>query len=232
MRPGKARTSGLGAPLLLLARRVGLVTPVRPPLRLWFFVPCPSAAPGAYARAVSGTSWRLFTSVPVPCVLCTVSVATWRLFTGVHVVCGMRVVFAASSPPLFWVFGFFDFCLKRERKWCRTRERYRHRREPLQQRCSSAVFLVLMCVAGIFLAVAPQGCRSRVIMYTGVGYCGSRWVSLCFWVKPRLGPVGVASGSGGSCGLGGFDDFGRASRLRFCFIWLGEAWRVRRCRRW
>ena len=111
MQPGQARTSGLGVPLLLLVGRIGWVAPVRPTLGVWFVVPCPSAALGAYVCAVSGAPWRLFTGVRVPCVLCAMFVATWRLFTGVRVVCGTRVVLVASlpPPPLFFL-SCFCFC--------------------------------------------------------------------------------------------------------------------------
>ena len=70
--------------------------PIAPTLQVWFIAPCPSAALGACACAVSGVSWRLFTDVRVLCVLCAVSVANWRLFTGARAVCGMRVLLVAS----------------------------------------------------------------------------------------------------------------------------------------
>ena len=39
----------------------------------------------------------------------------------------------------------------------------------------------LACVVGAVVAVAPQGCGSRVLMYTGFGQGGFGEVSLCFW---------------------------------------------------
>ena len=101
-----------------------------------------------------------------------VSAAPWRLFTSVRVVCGTRVVLVASLgfPPLclfFLFFAFVCFFKKREQKRYRTRENYRHRHGQLGQRCSSALFLIVVCVAGVFLAVAPQGCGSRLLMSTG-----------------------------------------------------------------
>ena len=104
MQPGRAQTSGLGVALLLLARRVGWVVPVRPNLGVLFLVPCPSAALRVYVHAVSGASWHLFTSARVLCILFAVSVATWRLFASVRAVCGTRVMLVASlpsPPPLF-----------------------------------------------------------------------------------------------------------------------------------
>ena len=122
-------------------------------------------------RAVSGGPWHLFTALRVLCVLCTVSVATWSLFTGVRIVCGTRVVLVASlaPPTLFFSFFFtlvflrcclfvaFLFFFNSEAKLKRTREHYRHRHGQLEQWCSSAVFLVVVCVAAVFLAVAHQG---------------------------------------------------------------------------
>ena len=39
----------------------------------------------------------------------------------------------------------------------------------------------LACVVGAVSAVAPQGCGSRVLIYTGLGQGGFGEVSLCFW---------------------------------------------------
>ena len=48
--------------------------------------------------------------------------------------------------------------------------------------CGGAIALCpLACVVGAVAAVAPQGCGSRVLMYTGLGQGGFREVSLCFW---------------------------------------------------
>ena len=196
MQPGRAQTSGLGVPLLLLARRVGLVAPVRPTLGLWFVVPCPTAALGAYARAVSGAPWRLFTGVRVLCVVCALSVATWSLVTGLRIMCGTIVVLVASLAPPPFFFVFLLFSLKGQRKLCGTREQYRDRHAQLEQRCSSALFRVVVIIADVLLAVMPLGCGSRVIMYTGATWCGSGWVSLCVSVKLRAGLVGVTRGSG------------------------------------
>ena len=124
-------------PLLLLVRQVGCGAPVRPILVVWFFLHCvspryprgtggilgvwfvaprPSAALGAFARAVSGASWRLFTGGGALCVLSAVSVATARLFTGTRAVCGMRVLLVAllvSPPPSLLCLGFVFACCPR-----------------------------------------------------------------------------------------------------------------------
>ena len=84
MQPGRARTSGLGVPSLLLARSVGWVAPVRPTLGVWFVVSRPSAALREHVCAVSTAPWRFFTGVRAWCVLCVpcaVSWASWLLFT-------------------------------------------------------------------------------------------------------------------------------------------------------
>ena len=48
--------------------------------------------------------------------------------------------------------------------------------------CGGATVLCpLACVVGAVAAVAPQGCGSRVLMYTGLGQGGFGEVSLCFW---------------------------------------------------
>ena len=113
MQPGRAPTSGLGVPLLPLARQVGWVAPVRPALGVWFVAPCPSAALGGCACAVSLPTWHLFTSVRALCFLFVVSAATWRLFTGARAVCGMFVLLVALSgtpSPPFFVFLSLFFC--------------------------------------------------------------------------------------------------------------------------
>ena len=103
MQPGGARTSGLGVPLLPLARWVGWVAPASPTHGV-LVLSCPSAAlrvcgvlghlapvhrcarsVRCVASVVSRATWLLFTGAPVRCVtlLCRVSWATWLLFTGV-----------------------------------------------------------------------------------------------------------------------------------------------------
>ena len=49
--------------------------------------------------------------------------------------------------------------------------------------CGGAIVLCpLACVVGAVAAVAPQGCGSRALMYTGLGQGGFGEVSLCFWI--------------------------------------------------
>ena len=113
MQPGRACTSGLGVPLLLLAGRVCGVAPVRPTLGLCLVVPCPSAALGAYGRAVSGASSHLFTGACLLSILCAVSVATWCLFNGVCAVWDMRVMLVAllfPSPPFCCCCRIVNIC--------------------------------------------------------------------------------------------------------------------------
>ena len=51
--------------------------------------------------------------------------------------------------------------------------------------CGGAIALCsLACVVGAVAAVTPQGCGSRVLMYTGLGQGGFGEVSLCFWSWP------------------------------------------------
>ena len=48
--------------------------------------------------------------------------------------------------------------------------------------CGGALALCpLACVVGAVAAVAPQGCGSCVLMYTGLGQGGFGEVFLCFW---------------------------------------------------
>ena len=67
MQPGRARTSGLGVPPLLLARWVGWVAPVRPTHGV-LVLSCPSAALHVHVCAVSRATWHQFTGVPARCV--------------------------------------------------------------------------------------------------------------------------------------------------------------------
>ena len=93
MQPSRARTSGLGVPLLPLARWVGWVAPVRP-THGTLFLSCPSAA-----LRVCSVLGRLAPvhrcARAVCCVVCAVSWATWLLFTGVLARC---VVLCVRCP--------------------------------------------------------------------------------------------------------------------------------------
>ena len=85
MQPGRARSNGLGVPLLPLARWVRWVAPVRPTHRV-LVLSCPSAA-----LRVCSVLGRLAPvhrcARAVCCVASAVSWATWLLFTGVPARC-------------------------------------------------------------------------------------------------------------------------------------------------
>ena len=85
MQPGRARTSGLGVPLLPLARWVGWVAPVCPTHGVWV-LSCPSVA--LHVCRVLGHLTPVHRCARwVCCVACAVSWATWLLFTGAPARC-------------------------------------------------------------------------------------------------------------------------------------------------
>ena len=135
MQSGRARTSGLGVPLLPLARWVGWVAPVRPTHGV-LVLSCPSAALrvcsvlGRWApvhqcaravccgaSAVSWASWLLFTGVLARCVVLHVPCpGPLGSCSPVCVLCAVRVCHGwlcpSSSPPNFLFFFtrfFFPF---------------------------------------------------------------------------------------------------------------------------
>ena len=141
MQPGRARPSGLGVPLLPLARWVGWVAPVRPTHGV--LVPsCPSAALrvcsvlGRWApvhrcaravccgaSAVFWASWLLFTGVLARCVVLHVRCpGPLGSCSPVCVLCAVRVCHGwlcpSSSPPnfRFFFFTFFFFFWEKKRK--------------------------------------------------------------------------------------------------------------------
>ena len=67
VQPGRAGTSGLGVPTLLLALWVGWVVPVCPTHGV-LAISCPSAVLRVHVCAVSWATWLLFTGVPARCV--------------------------------------------------------------------------------------------------------------------------------------------------------------------
>ena len=133
MQPGRARTSGLGVPLLPLARCVGWVAPVRPTHGV-LVLSCPSAALGVCsvlgrwapvhrcaravccgASAVSWASWLLFTGVLARCVVLHVRCPRpLGSCSPVCVLCAVRLCHGwlcpSSSPPNFRFFCLFFFC--------------------------------------------------------------------------------------------------------------------------
>ena len=68
MQPGRARTSCLGVPPLLLARWVGRVAPVCQTHGV-LVLSCPSAALRVHVCAASWATWLSFTGVPASCVV-------------------------------------------------------------------------------------------------------------------------------------------------------------------
>ena len=201
MQPGRARTSGLGVPLLPLAWWVGWVAPVRPTHGV-LVLSCPSAALrvcsvlGRWApvhrcaravccgaSAVSWAGWLLFTGVLARCVVLHVRCpGPLGSCSPVCVLCAVRMCHGwlcpSSSPPNFRFFFFYRKKKKKKRK-TGARVHCRHRHGQLVRRCNS--LCPLACVAGAVAAVAPQGRGSRVLMYTGLDQGGFGEVSLCFW---------------------------------------------------
>ena len=207
MQPGRARTSGLGGPLLPLARWVGWVAPVRPTHGV-LVLSCPSAALrvcsvlGRWApvhrsaravccgaSAVSWASWLLFTGVLARCVVLHVRCpGPLGSCSPVCVLCAVRVCHGwlcpFSSPPNFRFFFtcffffpcFFLFFLGKKKK--KKQKRGKQGRAytagtGMGSWCGGAIALCpLACVVGAVAAVAPQGCGSRVLMYTGMGQGG------------------------------------------------------------
>ena len=145
MQPGRARTSGLGVPLLPLARWVGWVAPMRPTHGV-LVLSCPSAALrvcsvlGRWApvhrcaravccgaSAVSRAGWLLFTGVLARCVVLHVRCpGPLGSCSPVCVLCAVRVCHGwlcpSSSPPNFrffftcFSFFYFFFFLGKKRK--------------------------------------------------------------------------------------------------------------------
>ena len=165
MQPGRARTSGLGVPLLPLARWVGWVAPVRPTHGV-LVLSCPSAALRVcsvlgclapvhgcaravccVASAVSWATWLLFTGVLARCVVLRVRCpGPLGSRSPVCALCAVRVCHGwlcpSSSPPnfrLFFVFRFFlSFFFVRKGK-TGARVHCRHRHGQLVRRCNSVV---------------------------------------------------------------------------------------------
>ena len=176
------------------------------PMGYWFFpVPRPP-----YVCAVSRAAGLLFTGVPgrfavlrlrCPGPACSCS-PVWSLgvlccmcgalghWASVHrCACCVRCACAMGGcvplpPPLIFVFFLFFFGYffgrgkkKREKQGCAYTAG-----TGMGSWCGGAIALCpLACVVGAVAAVAPQGCGSRVLMYTGLGQGGFGEVSLCFW---------------------------------------------------
>ena len=78
----------------------------------------------------------------------------------------------------FFVFCFFFFKKKKKKKKKKKQKRGKQGRAytagtGMGSWCGGAIALCpLACVVGAVAAVAPQGCGSRVLMYTGMGQGG------------------------------------------------------------
>ena len=149
------------------------------PMGYWFFpVPRPP-----YVCAVSWAVGLLFSGVPA-------RFAVVRLrcpgplgsCSPVCVLCAVRVCHGwlcpSSSPPNFRVFFFCFFFFFSKKKKKKKQKRGKQGRAytagtGMGSWCGSAIALCpLACVVGAVAAVAPQGCGSRVLMYTGMGQGG------------------------------------------------------------
>ena len=83
-------------------------------------------------------------------------------------------------PPLIFVFFFlffFFFFLEKKKKKKKQKRGKQGRAYTagtgMGSWCGGAIALCpLACVVGAVAAVAPQGCGSRVLMYTGMGQGG------------------------------------------------------------
>ena len=162
MQPGRARTSGLGVPLLPLARWVGWVAPVRPT----HGVLVPPVPRPPYVCAVSWAAGLLFTGVParfavvrlrcpgpagscspvcslgVLCCMCGV-LGHWapvhRCACCVRSACAMGGC-VPLPPPLIFVFFFWgEKKEKTKKRKTGARVHCRHRHGQLVRRCNSVV---------------------------------------------------------------------------------------------
>ena len=109
-------------------------------------------------------------------------------------------------PPLIFVFSFFFFFVFRFFFylfffffffWGKKKKKQKREKQGRAYTagtgtgswCGGAIALCpLACVVAAVAAVAPQGCGSRILMYTGLGQGGFGEVSLCFrsWLVRRL----------------------------------------------
>ena len=203
--PGRARTSGLGVPLLPLARWVGWVAPVRPTHGV-LVLSCPSAALrvcsvlgrwapvhrcaravccGAYA--VSWASWLLFTGVLARCVVLHVRCpGPLGSCSPVCVLCAVRVChgwLCPSSPPLIFFFFlgfFFFFCWGKKKK--KNKEKTKNRKTGARVHCRHRHGqLVRRCNSVVSSGVCRRCCgggRAPGVRLArpDVRGLGSRWV--------------------------------------------------------
>ena len=140
-------------------------------------------------------------SLGVLCCMCGV-LGHWapvhRCACCVRCACAMGGCVPLPPPLIFVFFCFFFTCFfffggkKKKKKKKQKREKQGHAYTAgtgTGSWCGGAIVLCpLACVVGAVAAVAPQGCGSRVLMYTGLGQGGFGEVSLCFssWLVRRL----------------------------------------------
>ena len=186
MQPGRARTSGLGVPPLLLARWVGWVAPVRPTQGV-LFLSCPSAALGVcgvlgHLAPVHGCARS------VRCFACAVSWATCLLFTGVPAQCVVLRVRCpgplGSCSPLCPLRALL--CV-----WCPG---------PLGSCSPVCPLSLLCCVCGVLGHLAPVHQCARPVCFVACAVSWATWL-LSTVVPPRRvvlrvrcpGPLGSCS---------------------------------------
>ena len=170
MQPDRAGTSGLGVPLLPLARWVGWVA-LRVCSVLGRLAPVHRCARAVccVASAVSRATWLLFTGVLARCVVLRVRCpGPLGSRSPVCVLCAVPVCHGwlcpSSNPPNFRFF----FVEKKEKQ-----RRAYTAGTGTGSWCGGALVLCpLVCVVSSVAAVAPQGSGSRVLMYTGMGQGG------------------------------------------------------------
>ena len=196
MQPGRARTSGLGVPLLPLARWVGWVAPVCPTHGV-LVLSCPSAtlrvcsvlgrwapvhrcarAVCCCASAVSWASWLLFTGVLARCVVlherCPGPLGSC---SPVCVLCAVRVCHGwlcpSSSPPNFRFFFtcfffpvFFFFFFLGKKK------KKKQKRGKQGRAYTAGTGMSSWC--GGAIALCPLACVVGAVAAVALQGCGSR----------------------------------------------------------
>ena len=125
------------------------------------------------ASAVSWATWLLFTGVIARCVaLCGRCPGPLGSRSPVCALCAVRVchhwLCPSSSPPNFRFFVLYFLMEKKEKQG-----RAYTAGTGTGSWCGGAIVLCLLaCVVRAVVADAPQGCGSRVLMYTGMGQGG------------------------------------------------------------
>ena len=131
---------------------------------------------------VSWATWLLFTAVPgcgVPSLCCPRSMCACGVLANVAPVhqcaCCVRCACAVGGcvplpPPLIFFSVFFLFCASSLFFLMEKRGRAYTAGTGMGNWCGGAIVLCsLACVVGDLVAVAPQKCGLRVLMYPGMG---------------------------------------------------------------